>query len=641
MTGDNRTIDHERAAASLRVDRDRYVAFAFAGADILLELDGEGIILFATGALGMLDISHDAAVGAAISDFIDDDDRPYAAQFFSSAEPEGRSQMKLLRLRTGAGDVLPFVASCCRLNDFDGHYFVTLVRAEANIGGELARLAACDSSTGALMPESFVTVIAEKLRAGREFDNPCRLSLIDLAKFETFSKRLGGDRATALLKALVDRLRARSIDGASVGLIGPGKICVIHDPGTALDATLKWLDREARETDPDNKGLAVRYRSVSLDTGTMIDADALAAALSLLDRFRETNGVPEIATLADGHGLRLDDEAARVTAFRSTVLSGSLAVALQPIVDLADRSVDHYEALARFEAFTDGESPAEHLRFAEDVGLIPEFDYAMACQVIELLDSFDNPAAMPPVSINLSAPSLLNELFMKSLTALLERRPHIVPLLGFEITDSCDLIDLVPVNHALQTLSECGVAVGLDDFGVAGADVDILRQLDVNFVKIEGSYVESVRTTPRAASFLKAITGLCNDLGITGIAKSVESDDAATFLAENGVEYGQGFVFGEPCFATSILMQCNAEHARVEPVDPGPNAPFFETRDAETEDDQSFGGAEQAGVALPLESEPAIAHEQSADVEKELELTIDEDFDLSLLIDSPSDADKD
>jgi EAL domain-containing protein (putative c-di-GMP-specific phosphodiesterase class I)/GGDEF domain-containing protein len=612
MTGDIDTIDPVSAVAKLRGDRDRYVAFAFAGSDILLELDRDGVIVFATGALGMLDTTETGLIGIAVSDFVDADDRPYAAQFFSCAEPEGRSQMKLLRLRTEVGDVVPFVASCCRLDDFDGHYFVTLTRAEASIGGELARLSTRDSVTGALTPESFYAVVAEKLRAGREFDNPCRISMIDLDKFERFERRIGAETGIELIRELVGRLRARSVDGASVGMIGPGKFCVIHDSGTVLDAVLKWFDRQARATDPESEGISVRHRSLSLDAGDMIDADALAAVMKLLESFRDNEGVPEIATLVDGQTMLLDDEASRVTAFRSTVLSGSLAVALQPIVDLSDRSLDHYEALARFEAFTDGESPAEHLRFAEEAGLIAEFDYAMACQVIEMLDSYNNPEAMPPVSVNLSARSLLNELFMKSLIAMLDRYPPIVPLLGFEITDSCDLIDLVPVNHALQTLSELGVAVGLDDFGVAGADVDVLRQLDVNFIKIEGTYVDSVSATPRASSFLKAITGLCADLGITSIAKSVESDESAAFLTEHGVEFGQGYLFGEPAFATSILIGHNAEHPKQQP----------------SED-----------VSQMMAPEEELTSEES-ESDEEPDLTFDEGFDLEILIEGPETAEE-
>ena len=69
MTGDTDTIDHECVAAKLLIDRDRYVAFAFAGSDILLELDAEGVIVFATGALSMLDTTENEATGVAISEF--------------------------------------------------------------------------------------------------------------------------------------------------------------------------------------------------------------------------------------------------------------------------------------------------------------------------------------------------------------------------------------------------------------------------------------------------------------------------------------------------------------------------------------------------------------------------------------------
>jgi len=76
MTGDTDTIDLQSAVKKLRIDRDRYVAFAFAGSDILLELNAEGVIIFATGALGMLDTNENDATGIAISDFVDFDDRP-------------------------------------------------------------------------------------------------------------------------------------------------------------------------------------------------------------------------------------------------------------------------------------------------------------------------------------------------------------------------------------------------------------------------------------------------------------------------------------------------------------------------------------------------------------------------------------
>lgn len=548
MDGDLMTGD------AMRVDRDRYVAFAFAGADILLELDVDGAVVFSAGALSLIGATSGDLAGRPVLDLIADQDQPFAEAFFTATAPDGRSVMKLLHFGTGASDPLPFIVSCCRLRDLGGHYFVSLARASASAAGEAARLAVRDPRSRALTRERFSAVAVQKLRTGREFASPCNLSLIDLGGFIGLEMRVDEPLVTDFVKGAVNRLRALAIDGESVGWLGSGKVCVIHDPGTSLDSTVKGIDREAREIDPTATGLNVSHKLVSLDAGGMIDADALAALMHVLGQFADRPGVPDIGSLDDSHDALLQDEMERINAFRCTVLAGSLAVAFQPVVRLADGYLDHYEALARFETFTDDESPAEHLNFAENAGLISEFDYAMATNVIELIASFEHVQGLPTVAINLSARSLVNRRFMRSLELLLNRYQSVAKLIRFEVTDSCDLVNLAPVNAALQELRRTGARVGLDDFGVGGADLDVLRGLDVDYIKIDGRYVESVLETPRATSFLKAITGLCDDLDVATVAKSVESDTIGTFLAENGVRFGQGYLFGKPRLASSVLM---------------------------------------------------------------------------------------
>ncbi len=569
---------------AIRVERDRYVAFAFAGADILLEVDVDGAVLFSAGALSLIGASSGDLAGRSVLDLVADQDRAFAEQIFTATEPDGRSMMKLLQFRTGAKESRPFIISCCCLRDFGGHYFVSLTRAVASAGGETARLAVRDPRSRALTRERFSAVAAEKLRTGREFASPCSLSLVDLGGFLGLEMRVSEPEVTELLKDSVDRLRARAIDGESVGLLGLGKISVIHDRGTSLDSTVKWIDRQAREIDPTATGLTVSHKIVSLDAGSMIDADALAALMHVLGKFATEPGIPGVSSLEDSHDALLQDEMERINAFRCTVLAGSLAVAFQPVVRLADRHLDHYEALARFETFTDDESPAEHLDFAENTGLISEFDYAMANNVIELVSSFGHVDGLPTVAINLSARSLVNRRFMRSLGQLLNRYQSVARLMRFEITDSCDLVNLAPVNVALQELRRTGARVGLDDFGVGGADLDVLRRLDVDYVKIDGRYVESVLETPRATSFLKAITGLCDDLGIATVAKAVESETIRTFLAENGVSYGQGYLFGKPRLATSVLLA----HEQAGPAAMDVPLDWSDAYDEDDDDDEDY-----------------------------------------------------
>ena len=249
----------------------------------------------------------------------------------------------------------------------------------------------------------------------------------------------------------------------------------------------------------------------------------------------------------------LEREKDQIEVFRCTVLDGSLAVALQPVFRLSDRSLDHYEALARFETVTGDESPAKYLNFAENAGLIAEFDYAMANQVINIVRASGDGSALPTVAINLSAKSLSNPRFLNSLVGMLNRDRMVASSLGFEVTGSGDLDNLASINNALQALKRTGACVGLDDFGIGGSDVNIFKRLDVDYLKFDGGYVASISETPRAAAYLKSITQLCDELEIITVAKKVENETDMAFLADNGFGYGQGYLFGKPRLASTVL----------------------------------------------------------------------------------------
>jgi EAL domain-containing protein (putative c-di-GMP-specific phosphodiesterase class I) len=248
------------------------------------------------------------------------------------------------------------------------------------------------------------------------------------------------------------------------------------------------------------------------------------------------------------------EEKQQIEAFRCTGLAGSVAVAFQPVVRLSDRHLDHYEALARFETFTGDESPSEHLDFAENKGLIAEFDYTIVDHVIDMVRSFNDCPALPMIAINLSATSLSNHNFLDALICLLDRDQAVTSSLGFEVTGTRDLDDLAPVTDALQKLKRAGARIGLDDFGVDGTDIDLFRRLEIDYVKIDGSYVGNVSGTPHDTSYLKSIIGLCDELGIRTVAKGIESEMTVAFLDENGFGYGQGYLFGRPRLASSVFL---------------------------------------------------------------------------------------
>ena len=118
----------------------------------------------------------------------------------------------------------------------------------------------------------------------------------------------------------------------------------------------------------------------------------------------------------------------------------------------------------------------------------------------------------------------------------------------FEITESARIEDLGEANRFIQGLRQAGHEVCLDDFGAGSAALRYLHALEIDVVKIDGQYVRSAMETPRNQAFLKAVAGLCHDLGIATIAEMIEDEPCAQMLRECRVRYGQGYMYGKPAF---------------------------------------------------------------------------------------------
>jgi EAL domain-containing protein (putative c-di-GMP-specific phosphodiesterase class I) len=118
----------------------------------------------------------------------------------------------------------------------------------------------------------------------------------------------------------------------------------------------------------------------------------------------------------------------------------------------------------------------------------------------------------------------------------------------FEITESAKIVDLDMANRFIQGLRRAGHKVCLDDFGAGSAALKYLHTLEIDVVKIDGQYIQSALAKRRYQAFLKAVVGLCHDLGVATIAEMVEDRKCVTMLQKCGVKLGQGYMFGRPSF---------------------------------------------------------------------------------------------
>lgn len=253
-----------------------------------------------------------------------------------------------------------------------------------------------------------------------------------------------------------------------------------------------------------------------------------------------------VSQLSAGLGELATAAAARVGAYRATVAEGVFDTAFQPIINLDDGSTHHYEVLVRFGRTKLDVSPYEFITFAEQVGLIHEFDLAMCRKVLEFLSARAGVGERYTLAVNLSAASLSAPAFAASLEALLREYEPVRGHLMFEVTESSKITDLPAVNAFLQRLRRAGHEVCLDDFGSGAAAFQYLRALQVDVVKIDGGYVKNACATPEGKRFLMAMAGLLRELGITTIAEMVEDEKHLDVIKDCGFRFGQGYLFGRP-----------------------------------------------------------------------------------------------
>ena len=517
-------------ALSIRSERDRFVAFAFASADLLIEVDTEGRVCFAAGAgrriLGRATeelLSHEFAA------LISADDRPMVAAVLASIERGGRFAPVLVRLKSERPSSA--ILGGCRVPEGSAHYFLSL-------SAPVRSLARAEAGNGTLALEGFLELAQAKVTG----DQPAgRLSLIDLVGLGGLSERLPEGVREGLPAALGRQLLAASDGIEQVGELAQGRYGLLHTGPLDVEGLRQTIQSFTSGLDPGGSGLNLYATSLDLARGTLSGSDSARALVHAVTQFaRSGAAAPSIASLHESVASLVGKSAQSVTLLRSVIADGSFWIALQPIVDLATEQPVHSEALARF---GDGFAVAEMVALAEDVGLISEFDLAVCRRVLDL--QLRQPSK-GPIAINISGRSWASDAFVSALLETLARSAVSASSIMFEITETAAISDISRANRLIQALRGRGYRFCLDDFGAGASSFQYLRGLDVDYVKIDGQFCREAMNQPRARALLSTVINFCRQNEIISTGEMIETRHQATVLKKLGLRLGQGYLFGKP-----------------------------------------------------------------------------------------------
>jgi EAL domain-containing protein (putative c-di-GMP-specific phosphodiesterase class I) len=288
-------------------------------------------------------------------------------------------------------------------------------------------------------------------------------------------------------------------------------------------------------------GAAMEPRAHTVGVDATQNPGRLMRALRFsLDSFVADGAAPAADCLTDVLGQSVQRTVTQAGAFGAVVKARRFKLVFQPVVSLTDGSLHHHECLIRFEG---DQSPFAMIRMAEELDIIEDLDCAVAEETVKQLRA--DKTGRSRLAFNASGRSIISPNFIEAVSQL-AKSGGLARRLIVEITESAAIDDLGLARRHIEALQSMGLEVCLDDFGSGASSFAYLRQLPIDVVKIDGAYVRELTSSGRDDAMIRHLVSLCHELDVSTVAEMVETQAIEDILRRAGVDYAQGWLYGQP-----------------------------------------------------------------------------------------------
>jgi diguanylate cyclase (GGDEF)-like protein len=235
-------------------------------------------------------------------------------------------------------------------------------------------------------------------------------------------------------------------------------------------------------------------------------------------------------------------EGPRLAEIKEAISSQRFELVFQPIVDLRTLQPIFFEVLIRMESGGKLLFPRSFIPTAERFHLISEIDRQVIRKTIPYLVAHHDLC----LAVNLSGQSFADETLVQFIESSYQSAQIDPARLIFEVTETAVISNLAAARTMMHRLRGAGYRFSLDDFGAGFSSLKYLKELVPDFLKIDGSFIPSVKTDQEPWIFVEMINDIAHRLKIESIAECVEEELTLTKLRQIGVGFGQGYLFGKP-----------------------------------------------------------------------------------------------
>lgn len=421
---------------------------------------------------------------------------------------------------------------------------------------ENRRQARHDALTGLPNRSWFYERTRAILRSGRRSGRSA-VMIMDLDRFKEVNDTLGHHSGDLLLQAAASRIKHAVRDSDIAARLGGDEFAVLL-PGSSRDAA-RQVALRVREALEERFNVAGATVDIEASIGIALfpeHADEVETLLQRADlamyeaKARHTGVRFYSPELDNGHPSQLT----LLGELRQAIEREELVLHYQPKAALETGEVTQVEALVRWQRPEHGlVPPGEFIPLAERTGLIKQISAYVLDTALRQLRSWLDSGLDLSVAVNLSARNLLEGDLADHIGALLLRRGVPAARLILEITESTIMEDPERALCVLSRLSEMGVRVAIDDFGVGYSSLSYLRRLPVNEIKIDRTFVANMDSEEGDALIVRSTIDLGRNLGMKVVAEGVETEAVWDELGALGCDYAQGWYLGRPMPAAELL----------------------------------------------------------------------------------------
>lgn len=430
--------------------------------------------------------------------------------------------------------------------------FLIYLRLNRSYEKEIRALAYRDRLTGVRNLTKF-RIDGNALLEDAETPRYAVLSL-DILNFKIFNDVMGHEEGDALLKAFAGMLKSETSHPALIARVVADTFLVLF-PYEERDELPAYCEALLQAINAFVLSRGRNYR-IELRCGICCveDSDAAPDINTLLDRANialkaiKTKGAPLWNFYDHTMRDRLLREKELEMRMEKALVQGEFLVYVQPKYWVQSRELAGGEVLVRWKSADQGFlSPGEFIPLFEKNRFIVKLDQFMFSSVCALLRRWLDAGVRPcPLSVNISRVQFYTPDFVETYIGIKDTYGIPDGLLELEFTESIFFENVELLNAAVRKLKRAGISCSIDDFGTGYSSLNVLKDLPVDVLKLDGMFFRTLKEDERAKIVIRNIMRMAGELNMATVAEGVETQEQVAFLETTGCDIIQGYVFARP-----------------------------------------------------------------------------------------------